>query len=144
MIISGCLIIIAKKGMADDKNYNTKLQIINKKNQIIADFMVKIVKDEEEKAKGLMFVNQLPKNYGMLFKFEPEQIVYMWMKNTKIPLDILFIDKNKQIITIKHDAIIDSADLISSQKKVIMVLEINAKMASNLGVEIGDYVRINY
>lgn len=130
------------KGL-DDKNYDTKLQIINNKSQITHDFLVKIVKSDEEKAKGLMFVTKLPDHYGMLFEFWPEQIVHMWMKNTKIPLDMLFISKDNQIVYIQHNASVDSTEVISSKEKVAKVLEINANQARRLGIDIGDRLIIS-
>jgi len=125
-----------------DKNYNTNLQIINNKNAIIGKFKVKIVSDEKNREIGLMFVKYLPKNHGMLFKFENEQIIHMWMKNTKIPLDMIFIDKNNKIVNIKSDAVPESLQVISSEKEADKVLEINGGLCRKLNINIGDLINI--
>jgi uncharacterized membrane protein (UPF0127 family) len=66
----------------------------------------------------------------------------MWMKNTKIPLDIIFIDGDDEISTIKSDAKINSLELISSEKEVKYVLEINAGLAKELRLEARQKVQI--
>lgn len=125
---------------ADDKNYNVKLQIINNQSGIINNFLVKIAKTDSERKKGLMRVKNLPQNYGMIFEFGSEQMVYMWMKNTKIPLDMLFIDKENKITHIEHQAKPESLEIISSVNPAIKVLEINGGLAAKLGIEVGDKV----
>ncbi len=126
----------------DDKNYNVKLQIINSQGNH-QDFLVNIAKNEQERERGLMWVKSLPKNYGMIFEFENEQMVYMWMKNTKIPLDMIFIDQNGKITNIKHQAEPESLEIISSIDPIKKVLEINGGLADQLGIEVGDLVVIN-
>lgn len=141
-LITFCLILlflnpsISKAG--DDKNYNVKLQIINDKK--VNNFLVKIAKNNQEREQGLMWVQNLPQNYGMIFEFEREQIIYMWMKNTKIPLDMIFIDKNSKIINIAKNTTPESLAIISSEKPVVKVLEINGGLAERLGVLVGDKV----
>lgn len=66
-----------------------------------AELSVKLAKTEQEQAKGLMYISKLPKDQGMLFCYPKEDILSFWMKNTKIPLSIAFIDKNKEIIQIE-------------------------------------------
>ena len=126
----------------DDKKYNVKLQIINAKGDH-KEFRIAIATNRQEKEQGLMFVTKLANNYGMLFEFEREQVIAMWMKNTKIPLDMLFIDKNDKIVAIKHSAIPESLDLISSEYKVTKVLEINGGLCNSLEIKIGDLIKIN-
>jgi uncharacterized membrane protein (UPF0127 family) len=92
----------------DLKNYNVKLQIFNPTDEVIADFMVLVADDDYKKMYGLMNLKEMPKNHGMLFNFDKTQIVTMWMKNTLMPLDMLFIDDNDLIVNIKHDAVVQS------------------------------------
>jgi hypothetical protein len=121
----------------DLKNYNVKLQIFNPAEEVIADFMVSLADDDYKKMYGLMNLKEMPKNYGMLFDFNKIQVVTMWMKNTLMPLDMLFIDEHDVIVNIKHDAVVQSLEIISSVKPVKKVLEINGGLSKKLKIEIG-------
>ncbi len=125
------------------KGYDHSLQIRNSKNNTINNFIINIVDNDEERARGLMWVTDLPQNYGMLFEFKNEQVVNMWMKNTKISLDMLFIDETGKIISIKNDTTPESLDIISSGKPVKKVLEINGGLTKKLGIKIGDTITIH-
>ena len=127
----------------NSKDYKTKLQIKNLRTGKVNNFLINIAKSEEQKKNGLMWITNLPQNYGMLFEFEGERMVYMWMKNTKIPLDILFIDESKKIISIKHQAAPENLDVISSTRPIREVLEINGGLADKLGIKIGDVIIVN-
>lgn len=126
----------------DLKNYNAKLQIYDRNSNKIASFKIAIADNEERKMYGLMFLDKLPKEYGMLFPFKESQLVMMWMKNTKIPLDIIFIDADNEISSIAENAKPNSLDLISSMREVKYVLEINAGLAKELGLEARQTVQI--
>jgi uncharacterized membrane protein (UPF0127 family) len=125
----------------DLQNYNVKLQIFEnaKSDKKVAEFMVAIADNDEKKMYGLMNLKNLPQEYGMLFPF-PNQVAVMWMKNTRISLDMLFIDKNDIIVTIKTNAEPYSLDLISSEVAVRKVLEINAGMVAKHGIKVGQKV----
>lgn len=124
-------------------DYIHHLKIQNHKTNQIHKFIVSIANTPNKKAQGLMFVTYLPQNYGMLFEFENEQIVNMWMKNTKIPLDMIFIDKNNKIAHIKHNAAPESLEIISSEKLAKKVLEINGGRVKELGINVGDKIIAN-
>lgn len=97
-------------------------------------------------AKGLMFVEQLPGNRGMLFMFPDEQKRSFWMKNTLIPLDILFISADKKIVTIHGNAVPCTAltcPRYASTASAMYVLEVNAGFAEQYGIREGDTVEIN-
>ena len=126
----------------DLKNYNAKLQIFDRDSKLVASFKIAIAKSDDQKMYGLMNLDNLPKDHGMLFPFKENQVINMWMKNTKIPLDIIFIDGDDEISTIKSDAKINSLELISSEKEVKYVLEINAGLAKELGLEARQKVQI--
>jgi uncharacterized membrane protein (UPF0127 family) len=121
------------------KNYNKNFTIFNRYGQIAAQFKVAIADDEEKMQTGLMNLKHLPKNHGMLFIFEKRGVANMWMKNTLIPLDMIFIDGNK-IVAIFRDAKPLSLEIISSYKNVDKVLEINGGMAKKLNIRIGDVI----
>lgn len=91
---------------------------------------------DQEKEKGLQGVQQLPEDEGMLFYFDPPQEVAMWMKDTLIPLDIIFIDGDMEVISVTKGEP-NNEDLIIEQD-VAYVLEVN----QNSGIEEGDELDI--
>jgi len=104
-------------------------------------FSVQIADTSKVKEKGLMFVKKMPDNHGMLFTYDTERITNMWMKNTYISLDMLFINGNKEIVKIVKNTIPHSEEIISSSSKVRYILEINGGMSDKLNIKIGDKVR---
>jgi len=126
----------------DLKNYNAKLQIFNTNNEQIAEFSIAVADDENKKMYGLMNLDKLPQTHGMLFPFFENQVIAMWMKNTRIPLDMLFIDKNNVIANIKIDAKPYSLEIISSEKAVKKVLEINGGLTKKLGIKVGQKIKV--
>jgi uncharacterized membrane protein (UPF0127 family) len=126
----------------DPKNYNVKLQILDK-NKEIANFMVAVPNDDSKKIYGLMHLKHLPENHGMLFTFITKRVITMWMKNTKIPLDMLFIDDNNIIVNIKENNPPYSLDLINSEVQASKVLEINAGLVKKYNIKIGQRLKIN-
>lgn len=104
-------------------------------------FSVEIARSQQERATGLMFRESLDIDKGMLFIFEKEAIYPFWMKNTYIPLDIIWIDKNKQIIFISKNTqscFTDNCPRITPDKKALYVLEINGGMSDQIGLSTGD------
>ena len=122
----------------DFENYHHKIQVLNSQNNIIAEFKTAIADTKQKQQYGLMNLKKLPQDHAMIFIFKQEKIVNMWMKNTLIDLDMIFIDKNNQITKIKNRAKQKSLAIISSQIKVDKVLEINAGLAKKLAIKIGD------
>lgn len=125
----------------DSKNYNAKLQIFENDKKI-ATFFVAIADDDKKRMYGLMNLKKLPKNQGMLFAFQSPRMVNMWMKNTKIPLDMLFIDDNNIIVKIHEKAQPESLDLIDSAVLVNKALEINAGMVKKYKIKKGQKIKI--
>ena len=103
-------------------------------------FNVELVITADEQAKGLMFRKQLGNNEGMLFVFANNRKVFMWMKNTLIPLDILFINYQGVITKIVKSTKPLSLDLIASETPVKAVLEVNAGISDNLDIKVGDNI----
>ena len=95
-------------------------------------YKVKEAKTEQEKIKGLQNIEKLPKDEGMLFYFDPNEEISMWMKDTKIPLDIVFINDDQEVTKVHHGKPNDTT-LISSPETAY-VLEVN----ENSGIKIGD------
>ena len=107
---------------------------------------VEVADSAVERQKGLMFRESLLVNNGMLFIFEEEQEIAFWMKNTLIPLDMLFIDKDLEIVYIEKGAQPCKADpcqTYPSSRPAKYVLEVNAGYTEIHGINIGDIVEIN-
>jgi hypothetical protein len=103
-------------------------------------FSVELATNELERAKGLMFRKELPNGYGMLFDFHTEQPANFWMRNTYIPLDMIFIKADGHILRVAENAKPQSDDLIPSGGPVRAVLEVIAGTAHKLGIAPGDTV----
>ncbi len=103
-------------------------------------FSVEIARTDEERQKGLMFRKELPEGKGMLFDFKPDQEVGMWMRNTYIPLDMLFINADGTIRRIAENTVPLSEKTISSGGPVRGVLEVIGGTAKKLGIAPGDKV----
>jgi hypothetical protein len=100
-------------------------------------FDVDVADSFESRERGLMFRKNLGPREGMLFVFEDVQPVTFWMKNTLIPLDMLFIDQTGRVVHIARNAQPLSTDLISSQYPVKWVLEIAGGEAARQGIDVG-------
>ena len=114
------------------------LEIVTKNG--VQVFSVEMATTEQEKETGLMYRKELADGKGMLFDFSPEQQVSMWMKNTYISLDMIFIRGDGQIVRIEESAKPESDRLIPSGAPVRAVLEVIAGTARQLGIKPGDRV----
>lgn len=103
-------------------------------------FSVEVATTEEEKRTGLMYRKELPDGRGMLFDFSPEQEVSMWMKNTFIPLDMIFIRADGRILRIAENTVPQSTKIIPSRGLAKGVLEVIAGTAKKYGIAPGDRV----
>ena len=103
-------------------------------------FSVEEAKSDEERERGLMFRTSLPEGQGMIFDFSPEQNVSMWMKNTLIPLDMIFIRADGRILRIAENTKIQSEEIIPSGGPVRAVVEVIAGTARKYGIAAGDTV----
>ena len=104
-------------------------------------FQVWLADTPRRKSQGLMFVRDLPDLRGMLFVHDQPKDISMWMKNTYIPLDMVFIDQRGRIQQIIEQATPHSLDLIRSDKPALAVLEIAGGEARRLGIHPGQRVR---
>ncbi|AHY50768.1 DUF192 domain-containing protein [Bradyrhizobium japonicum] len=103
-------------------------------------FSVEMATTEEEKQTGLMYRKELADGKGMLFDFKPEQEVSMWMKNTYVSLDMIFIRSDGRILRIAENTEPLSTKIISSQGPARAVLEVVAGTAQKYGIRPGDRV----
>ncbi|WP_026986250.1 DUF192 domain-containing protein [Fodinicurvata fenggangensis] len=104
------------------------------------DFQVELATTNAERAQGLMYRRTLDEGTGMLFIYPRSQRISMWMKNTFIPLDMIFIDESGEIIRIAHRTVPESTQSIPSGGRAKAVLEINAGVSERLGIAKGDRV----
>ncbi|KPD11922.1 DUF192 domain-containing protein [Phaeobacter sp. 11ANDIMAR09] len=104
-------------------------------------FSVEIADDEAERAQGLMFRESLARGAGMLFVYPEPQTAAFWMKNTLIPLDIIFLDQTGRVIQIQANAIPGDLTPLPGGDNVFAVLEINGGLAARYGISIGSEMR---
>jgi uncharacterized membrane protein (UPF0127 family) len=104
------------------------------------DFDVEVMRTPEERAKGLMFRHFMPNHRGMLFDFQRVEPVSMWMQNTYISLDMIFIRADGSVARIAERTEPLSTRTIPSGEPVLSVLEVNAGIAERIGLKPGDRV----
>lgn len=107
----------------------------------VRTFSVEIADDPAERAQGLMFRTELPEGRGMLFDFRRPQEVSFWMKNTPLPLDMIFIGADGRVVGVHAFAVPQSTTPIPSGSPVLGVLEVAGGTAGKLGIAVGDRVR---
>lgn len=103
-------------------------------------FTVELADTPASRSTGLMFRTELAPDAGMLFDFGEDREVAFWMRNTLIPLDMIFIERGGRIAHIARNTVPLSEDLVPSQAAVRFVLEIPGGRAAELGIDIGDTV----
>lgn len=106
------------------------------------DFNIEIATTPQQLSKGLSNRTNLCRNCGMLFVFPSPQILQFWMKDTLIPLDMIFIDKDKKIINIVTALPTKELPIYRSTRPALYCLELNANRAQELNLKIGDYLEI--
>lgn len=106
----------------------------------IYHFDIELAETFQQKQKGLMHRTHLNDMSAMLFLHESPRIISMWMKNTLIPLDMLFINEEGTVLKIHHNAEPHSETPISSEFEAVAVLEVNGGLTRKLNITIGDKV----
>ena len=134
VLFVGLLLAVAPLRAAQFKS----LEIVSKSGVHV--FSVEIADTPDEREKGLMFVKHLPDGQGMLFDFDGEQTIAMWMKNTYIPLDMIFIRGDGRIARIAENTTPMSTTIVPSVSPVRAVLEVAGGTAARLGIAPGDRV----
>lgn len=129
--------------LANCRQIYNQVLIDNGKNLIKVN--VEIADDNNERINGLMFRKNLDKNSGMLFIFDDETYQTFWMKNTLIPLDIIFIGKDLKIVDIKYATPCkeDPCKLYKSPGPAKYVLEVNGNFTIENNVKIDDKITLN-
>jgi uncharacterized protein len=114
------------------------VEIISKSG--VHAFSVELATNDAERERGLMFRKELPEGRGMLFDFDRDQQVTMWMKNTYVSLDMIFIRGDGRILRIAENTEPESLSIIPSGGPVRAVLEVVGGTARKLGIAPGDRV----
>lgn len=104
-------------------------------------FTVELAQTSMQQAKGLMFRTELADNAGMVFPFPEPRMASFWMKNTVIPLDIIFVRTNGTIESIAENTIPYSTTPVASGEPVGAVLELRGGLSAELGISAGDKVK---
>ncbi len=117
-----------------------ELTIVRSNGDTIITIDIEIADDESKREIGLMGRTIIGEREGMLFVFEEEHYASFWMRNTILPLDIIFIDKTGRIITIHKNTKPFSDDNYSSTGLALLVLEVNAGLTDKYGIKEGDRI----
>ncbi|MDA9878710.1 DUF192 domain-containing protein [Flavobacteriaceae bacterium] len=120
-----------------------ELVLINTQDEIIANFDIEIAETPYEQQTGLMYRNSLSQKNGMLFIFESSEIRSFYMKNTQIPLDLIFINDQFEIVSIYPNAKPYGQSAITSKIAAQYILEINAGQSEQLKLKKGMKIKFN-
>lgn len=120
-------------------NYNQKTLFIQTLTKKIS-LSYEVADTPEKQSIGLMYRQEMPNNHSMIFIFPEPQMIYMWMKNTYIPLDMIFFDETGKIIHIHQNAKPHDLSIISSQQNAKGVIEVNAGFVNAHKIAIGHQV----
>jgi len=102
---------------------------------------IEIAESSLERQQGLMYRNSMPDSVGMLFIFETSELRSFWMKDCYISLDILYVDENKEIVTIHRSTKPQSEESILSYKNAQYVVEVVAGFCDKFGIKEGDFIQ---
>jgi len=137
-VVLGLLLLLAESAASAAPLPVTTISVDAAKGR--AEFRVEIAGDHDSQERGLMFRKKMAANAGMLFDFHQPVMTTFWMKNTVLPLDIIFIRTDGTISSIAANAVPFSEASIPSSEPIRAVLEINAGRAKALGIEPNDRV----
>ncbi len=116
------------------------LSFISKEGKVLSNIDVEFADDNFKRMQGLMYRKEMAENQGMLFIFEIEDYQSFWMKNTILPLDIIFVNVNKEIVKIHKNTTPFSEQSYSSGKPALYVVEVNAGYTDKYGIKEGDKI----
>ena len=145
MIAAGVFLLLAcPTGASGVKGFSqTTIRIETRAGRSL-EFTVFLALSGKQQARGLMFVDELGERQGMLFVYQRSNDISMWMKNTVLSLDMIFIRRDGSIARIEKETEPYSLDTIVSGEPVMAVLELNAGTAERYGFQPGDRVISKY
>ncbi len=121
----------------------TSVEIVNDEGQRL-QINAEIASTPEQHSQGLMYRTSMSEDEGMLFVFDTERVLSFWMKNTYIPLDMIFIDSEHVIIDINHNAQPEDTVPFTSSAAALYVLEVNGGFCVAENINVGDSVEFDY
>ena len=135
------LAVVARQvtGLPPSLHFDSEKLLIRTQGAVYP-FTVELATSPDQQRQGLMFRESLGKDQGMLFMKEAEIPAAMWMKNTLIPLDMLFIDNSGHIVYIAERATPQSTDLITAGRPVRAILELAGGVAAEKQIHVGDQI----
>ncbi len=136
IIIVFCLALVIFLGWIEDKKSNFRTGCFREDC-----FLIEIADTPQERAEGLMFRNNLPDDKGMLFVFHETGVYNFWMKNTFVPLDMIWLNQDQEVVFIKENAQpCQENDCLKIEPGVMAkyVLEIKGGRTEEIGLKIGD------
>lgn len=125
-----------------DEAFRQSVLIISASDHACVRFDIYLAENNAQRRRGLMFVRSMPETTGMLFIYEEDGFLSMWMKNTFIPLDILFVRSDGTVSSIGYDAEPQSLQSIAALEPVRYVLELNAGIAEKYSID--QYSRLDW
>jgi len=117
----------------------SQLIIVTNNNQCIL-FDVFVAQTPSQRSQGLMHIESMDNHEGMIFLYRESVRISMWMKNTLIPLDMLFIDIKHDIVSMHLNAVPQSEETIESGKEVVAVIELNAGSVERFKIRTGNRI----
>ncbi|MEX3009172.1 DUF192 domain-containing protein [Hoeflea sp. TYP-13] len=137
-VLAALLILLFSAGLAAATSEFNRLDIVTRTGT--HSFFVELALTDQDRATGLMHREKMDENAGMLFRFDSVQPVLMWMKNTLLPLDMIFIRPDGTVADIHYNAVPHSEQIIRSSEPVLYVLEVNAGVAGKIDLRRGDQI----
>jgi uncharacterized membrane protein (UPF0127 family) len=104
-------------------------------------YQCEIAADDANREQGLMHRKSMPEDHGMIFVFGYEQVLYFWMKNTLIPLDIVYLNRDGKVVAVRQMKPLDVSS-VGSKEPAQYAIELNAGQAEKSGVKEGDIIRL--
>ena len=112
-------------------------------SEILAIIDIEVADNEQKTAQGLMHRSSMPENAGMLFLMPQEDIQGFWMRNTYIPLDMVFVNSNKEIVTIHHNTTPMNENSYLSTAPALYVVEVNGGFCNRNNIKEGDTIEFS-
>ncbi len=132
----------AKKNMGPKFQKEGTLQFLDEtSSNVLASIDIEIAETDDDRTRGMMWRRSMEEEQGMLFLMERQEMQAFWMLNTYIPLDIIFIDENFRIVTIRKNAVPQTLDQVPSSQPALYVLEVNGGYCDRHEIKEGHFIK---